>query len=670
MSNFKYRAEIDGLRAISVLGVIFYHANLGFPGGYIGVDVFFVISGFLISGIIMKEIDEKSFTLQSFWIRRIRRILPAVTFLVFTVFVLGILILDPISLESLGKSAVAQALMLANVFFMKSAGYFSEAAELKPLLHTWSLAVEEQFYIFFPLILILLARFKQRVLPATLFILFTLSFFLSVFALMKYPSATFYLLPTRAWELLAGSLLAILITKIRITGRFAELLSIVGIALILLPMFAYSVDTTFPGIAALPPVLGAVLFILSNSWNNNTVVGRLLSTKLIVFIGMISYSLYLWHWPLLSFAHHVFIELTMIHIFFILFFIFIFATLSWKYIETPFRNKNRLKTKTSVFVFGGILSVSIMMIGFTLFKLDGISSRFSSDTLLVMKDVHWSGSKYIGDNTSSVSKIYLGNSKQVQTDFVLWGDSHGMVVSQLIDDISNDLNISGIALLSPGRPPVTELWNPLKGSHIKEETTKINKERLNWIIDNDVKNIILVARWNVMCRGLVNTELARFPGKSQMFPMVANSNEETLSITSSTAALKKQLKDMLIKLQKHDIKVWILKQVPVATLPSVAQPFLKKYRFPLLNDLFSPKSTSKKEYLTQRLESDRVFEDMYYQNVKIIDPIESFYTKEAEIKLYAKRAYYRDENHLTRYGADIYLRKLFTKILLEIKTTN
>jgi peptidoglycan/LPS O-acetylase OafA/YrhL len=261
-----YRPEIDGLRAIAILTVVFYHVGLGCPGGYIGVDVFFVISGYLISSLILREMREGTFSLAGFWERRVRRIFPALAACVMATLVAGWFLLLPEDLENLGKSTVAQTLLAANIYFWRTTNYFASANEAKPLLHTWSLAVEEQFYLLFPLLLLACFRFPALRRPRTLVILILLglvgSLSVAVWGVKHQPYATFFLLPTRAWELLCGVLVAALPVSAIPTSRLVrESASWLGLAAILLPVWLYGETTPFPGLAALPPCLGTALFI-------------------------------------------------------------------------------------------------------------------------------------------------------------------------------------------------------------------------------------------------------------------------------------------------------------------------------------------------------------------------------------------------------------------------
>ena len=254
-----YRPDIDGLRAMAVLSVLLFHANLGCPGGFVGVDMFFVISGFLIFQLIFEELNSRTFSLIAFWERRIRRILPALVTVVLAVLVAGWFIFLPDDFQKLGKSAIAQATLSSNYFFyeqwLEGAGYFAPALDPKPLLHTWSLAVEEQFYILFPLILMLAARSRRRPFAETILIIAIGSFALSVYGSFQLPAATFYLLPTRAWELLLGALLFLMHGKITTNRWLEEAAGWVGLILIVGSIFFYDAFTRFPGRAALPPCL-------------------------------------------------------------------------------------------------------------------------------------------------------------------------------------------------------------------------------------------------------------------------------------------------------------------------------------------------------------------------------------------------------------------------------
>ena len=303
----KYRGEIDGLRTLAVVPVILFHAGIApFGGGFIGVDVFFVISGYLISTIIINELDEGRFSILRFYERRARRILPALFFVMLACVPFAWFWLMPRDLRDFAESLTAVTFFVSNFLFWMEAGYFETTAELKPLLHTWSLAVEEQYYIIFPVLMMILMPLGQRVVMISLVVLFIASLILSQWGIYNRPSATFFLLPARGWELLVGVFAAIYLRKNPDFTRTtqADLLSIAGLILIVVPIFIYTHDTPFPGAYALPATIGTGLIILFA--RKGTIANKLLATRPMVAIGLVSYSAYLWHQPVFAFFKHRF----------------------------------------------------------------------------------------------------------------------------------------------------------------------------------------------------------------------------------------------------------------------------------------------------------------------------------------------------------------------------
>lgn len=303
-SHIAYRADIDGLRAIAVLAVLIFHAFPALlPGGFIGVDIFFVISGYLISSIVMKSAEDGRFSIADFYARRIRRIVPPLLAMIVTSLVLGWSILLPDEYAQLAKHALAGIGFISNIVLWQESGYFDSAAHLKPFLHLWSLGVEEQFYIFWPLILILVIRRGLPFLGVALFILAG-SFAINIALTSTAGTAGYFLLPGRAWEMLAGAILA---WRLRHHGplfaagsRIANAVGLLGLLLIALGLWLIDKDKAFPGWWAILPVLGTVLLIAAGERSLTSTL--ILARKPMVAIGLISFPLYLWHWPLLSFA--------------------------------------------------------------------------------------------------------------------------------------------------------------------------------------------------------------------------------------------------------------------------------------------------------------------------------------------------------------------------------
>lgn len=664
MTTKYYRPDIDGLRAIAVLGVILFHAGLPISGGFVGVDVFFVISGYLITQIILRESSEQRFSLMNFWMRRIRRILPAAAVVTLTTIFVGYFIFDQSSFISLGKAAIAQSLMMANVLFWRRSNYFSESSELEPLLHTWSLSVEEQFYMIFPLLLVFLLR-KTRCTFIILAVAAFASLLLSSIGAYTHPSATFYLLPTRAWELAAGALLAIFETRLAIRRVAKELMAVAGLGAIVLPMAIYSDSTSFPGLAALPPVAGTVILLAANR-GSATFVGRALSLKPVVAIGLASYSLYLWHWPILVFLKHTLVRQSALSTMAALAGTAVLSYISWRFVEVPFRSSKRLRTPRAAFTFGALASSAVIAAGMLVWFQQGIPSRINTELVAIQDDITWNGIEYESDSPSGVA-IGAPRLDAKPPDFVLWGDSHGMAVAELVDSLAREHDISGVAFLSSGRPPITGLWKPLKGLEQEKETTTLNQARLDKIIQSGTKDVILIGRWDGMIRGMLPTEIDERNGIPKTYNMVVDSAEETPSYETSRDALARQFSKMLKELESKQIRVSLLLQVPSASRSRVARDFYISKRFPLLNPKDFSQDTSREEYASSRMGSKMLFSGLEAKNLSVIDPIESFYNNGNRLSLYSSRAFYRDEDHLTRPGAEHYLRPVISNILSNIR---
>lgn len=339
-----YRPDIDGLRSLAVLPIVLYHAGVaGFGGGFVGVDIFFVISGYLITRIIYSEIQKQSFSILKFYERRARRILPALFFMCLFTIVASWYLLLPTDFRDFSLSLFWTMLFSSNIHFWQEAGYFAGPSEFKPLLHTWSLAVEEQFYLFFPISLVLVARYLTRHINLFILLSFIASLLMSIWGVENKPDATFYLFPTRAWELLLGSMLALNMVPISENRLLQNMLAFTGVTLILWSIFVYTVETQFPGLNALLPCFGTAMIIYSNS-KFQTLIGKILSIKPFVFFGLISYSLYLWHWPLIVFLKYQLDRpFNPSETILILLVSIIMAIISWKYIEQPFRHPSQVR---------------------------------------------------------------------------------------------------------------------------------------------------------------------------------------------------------------------------------------------------------------------------------------------------------------------------------------
>ena len=375
----KYRPEIDGLRAIAVVPVILFHAGFElFSGGYVGVDVFFVISGYLITTIIINEMDEERFKLTTFYERRARRILPALVFVVLCSVPAAWLLLLPDDFKDFAQSIAAVATFSSNILFWLESGYFDTAAELKPLLHTWSLAVEEQFYIFFPLILMALWRFGRRVIIWALIAIFVVSLTAAHWGANSNSSAAFYLLHTRAWELMIGAFTGFYLQRRRLETSLPIMnaLSALGLAAIVYAVLVFDHETPFPSLYALIPTLGTALIVLFAQ--RGTWVYSLLSMKGFVAIGLISYSLYLWHQPIFSFTRHaLLIEPTPMQMLIGAAVSVGLATFTYFYVEAPFRGKASAFNRRQIFSGSALVLSGFMAFGLVTHVQAGFPHRFA-----------------------------------------------------------------------------------------------------------------------------------------------------------------------------------------------------------------------------------------------------------------------------------------------------
>ncbi|NQY15579.1 MAG: acyltransferase [Henriciella sp.] len=367
----KYRAEIDGLRALAVAPGILFHAGVdAFSGGYVGVDVFFVISGYLITTILIEEIENGRFSIINFYERRARRILPVLFFIMLLCVPFAWMWMLPSQMEEFSSSLIAVSLFVSNILFWRESDYFAAAAEEKPLLHTWSLAVEEQYYLLFPIFLILVWRFGKKPVFWIIVAMAAISLLLSEWGWRNTELANFYLAPTRAWELFAGSIAAFAVQKYGVQKNNA--LASLGLGAILFAIFVYDKNTPFPSVYALVPVLGTVLLILYA--DKETYAAKLLSRSLFVGIGLISYSAYLWHQPLFAFSKIIWLDLHGVLAFALVLITFPLAYLSWRFVETPFRDKSKFgRGHIFTFSLAGILFFSA--IGIFGLTSNGFESR-------------------------------------------------------------------------------------------------------------------------------------------------------------------------------------------------------------------------------------------------------------------------------------------------------
>ena len=492
-----YRPDIDGLRAISVIFVILFHADLlWIQGGFIGVDVFFVISGYLITRSIDKEMLGNVFSFKAFYLRRIRRIIPVLVFVMLVITIPACLFLFANDLETFGRTALHTILSTNNFYlWIKGSNYFVGNTELMPLLHTWSLSVEEQFYFIWPPILLLLHRYlnlKNRLYFIILFIVIGLG--LSVFLASFYPKVAYFLLPARLFELSLGAGLALFWDKIPELSRNKNNgISVVGLLLILLPVFLLNGLSTFPGFNAFYPCLGAVLLILSGK-NSHTkgIVNRLLTIKPLVFIGLLSYSMYLWHWPIFSFIKYVGLELTSDKLIVALTSTVLLSYFSWKFIEKPFRYRFKYNFSKTLLV---ILLPCLLIIGTLYGVLDGKDGFPGRHPTLIEFDKKNNYPSKLRRNCYDVFKV--GNCDQCglgvkkdTLDGVLIGDSFANHSAAFIDVLAKD---SGLYFHDSAAGGYPLLYDVDDQTGVPTRDTAYGEKRLAYA--KKFKTIIVATNW-------------------------------------------------------------------------------------------------------------------------------------------------------------------------------
>lgn len=427
----EYRREIDGLRALAVLPVILFHAGFEtFSGGFVGVDVFFVISGYLITTILLADIEDGTFSILKFYERRAKRILPALFFVMLVCIPFAWLWLLPDDLKDFSQSLVAVSMCASNVLFWLEDGYFGADAELKPLLHTWSLAVEGQFYVAFPIFFRMFGRFGKRWMLLVLATLFFASLALAQWGAYAKPFAAFFLLPTRGWELLLGVFSGFYLRqpdRARFRRGWSEAIGFFGVALILYSVFTFSKATPFPGVYALIPTVGALLFIVFAT--QATTVGRLVANRAFVGVGLISYSAYLWHHPLFAFARQrslrepdplVFALLSAAS--------FGLAYFSWRYVEAPLRKRWNIQSKA--LLYGSITAGFFVGVGSIGWFVDGTYGERAN-----IPNIARVGERMaVNHGLSSDCERPYSESPSCATDkmpeVLVWGDSYAMHLVQ------------------------------------------------------------------------------------------------------------------------------------------------------------------------------------------------------------------------------------------------
>ncbi|MEN9845847.1 MAG: hypothetical protein RIS36_994 [Pseudomonadota bacterium] len=506
-----YRPEIDGLRAIAVLPVILFHAGWSiFGGGFVGVDVFFVISGYLITSVMLSEISANNFSIGRFYERRARRILPALFLVLFCSVVAAWVWLPPRDMVAFCKSLIAVSFFGSNFLFWSESGYFDLAADLKPLLHTWSLAVEEQFYLLFPLVLAFCSRRRAWWVVVTIASLGMLSLAAAQFEVGRHPMAAFFLLPTRGWELLLGSGVALYRIKrpqrlknTTLRACVYEIWSLVGFGLIIASVFVFDKTTPSPSVYTLAPTVGTALVLLF--CDGSTLIGRMLSLKWVVGVGLISYSAYLWHHPLFAFTRRASVAVPDIKVFSVLTVVaFCLAYLSWRLVERPFRARDRVSRRT-IIAFSVVGIVCFSSFGVVGVRTQGfIDMRLTPDMQRIIRGATFSPrrNECLYEPNTTRPKIPCVYNKGGMTWAVI-GDSH---VSEIAWVLAQSLQERGESLQQFSSQEKPTFSTSCAGNAACKTWTE---SAIDQIVTNpEIRNVVVVYRIHWYLSG---DHLPRYP---------------------------------------------------------------------------------------------------------------------------------------------------------------
>jgi len=496
--SLPYRREIDGLRAMAIIPVLLFHAGApGFSGGFVGVDVFFVISGYLIGGKLYYAIRNDQFSFTDFYYRRARRILPAFLFVLFVSSIAAWFVLHPVALVEYAWSALTSVAFTSNVALWLQSGYFDSAAELKPLLHTWSLSIEEQFYLLAPVSLWIIYWLRSSALFKVTLVITVCSFMLSEWGARNHPSATFYLLPTRVWELLVGVLLAVREQQYpqrKVSHSLSHAAALIGLGAIVLSVALFDSSTQFPGFAALLPVGGTALVV----WFARTgFLANALGFRVLVGVGLISYSLYLWHQPVLAFArYHLHDQLSANLVFCLLVLCFLLAYFTWVFLEKPFRYSKAISRGQKIIVLL-VFSLGIALLSIAAILSKGAPERFDQAVLKI--------DAAINDKNPYSEFCHLAQGAEVEHpvancsdymaegsfDVLIMGDSHSNSISYQLEEALKSHGVSSYAISYSSCIGIAGFHPP--GASVSEACHRHNQKLVAFAKEVGAKSLVITS---------------------------------------------------------------------------------------------------------------------------------------------------------------------------------
>jgi peptidoglycan/LPS O-acetylase OafA/YrhL len=647
-----YLPFIDGLRALAVIGVILFHFDAPYiTGGYAGVDVFFVISGFLISGIIAEQMKAGRFSFARFYERRARRILPALFVACALSFAAAWVLLVPEDFRQFAKSLKGVAFFSSNFTFARQAGYFTEISDSKPLLHTWSLAVEEQFYFLLPVLMLFL--FRRRAFLKTLYALLAVSFAFSVWQTGSAPQKAFFLPYSRIWELLAGVLLALDWRNIALKPSAARAVATAGSAMIVASYFIFDRHTPFPGFCALLPVAGAVLFIWGNL-NARSGCGHLLSSRPAVAAGLVSYGLYLFHWPVMVFmAYALGRPLKMFESAAGIALTVALSIVSYFVVEKPVREGKFLASRRAAYAASALVIAVMAAGGLSGSVTNGFPSRFTGavlDYAAGTKDRDHRWVETCSNAAPDTPACRLGVERAVP-DFVLWGDSHAGALRPAVDAMAKDYNLSGIIIADSACPPLLDIAMDDIFYPKASRCGNNNAQALRYILDNHVRHVLMVARWNMYAQGYEQGSV-----ETERPPTLAYKN------MVGEQAFAAAFGDTVARLKKEGVGITVFKQAP-SQLIDVPSALARAALFGRdVQMLERPLSA----ILQHRAPTENIFSP-FAQDALFIDPVPALCPLTCHLVAGGKPLY-SDNDHLSVTGA-LHIRRVLFPFFNAIQKT-
>lgn len=641
-----YRAEIDGLRAFAILAVVLFHYGIqGAGGGFVGVDIFFVISGFLITQIIQREISEGRFSVLHFYERRIRRIFPAL-FLVLSVTWIGcFIVLYSADLQGVSTTLAAAAAFLSNFQLIRGANIYFDDTFNNPAGHTWTLSVEEQFYLLYPALLVSIQKFLGGRVLLALATLGGVSLCLSVLFSYSAPVWSFFGPQTRFWEFAVGGLVAVApLPEWHRVRLFREVVAMTGLLLMVAAVFFFSGNTVFPGYAATVPCVGAAM-VLFSSRGGSSQASRLLSWAPLVWLGLISYSIYLWHWPLLILAKH-FVqpeELSWLNKAALIAITVAISAISTRFVEWPFRSGKLVKGRKKVFLVALSLVAVFVAIGLTVRLEKGFPARdLRAFDPVVSSDLRESAHRFevcfFDAPDTSNSKAVCETGPSTKADFYVWGDSHGLAISPAIFRAAQIKHWSGKYLGMPGCPPLLDIELKTR-AFSRTSCDAANRAILDTIRQSRPRVVFLAAAWSLYTEGKLEASNVRV--------FLTDSHSRMASQEENRAAFARAMKRTMASLAGSGVKVVLLEDVP-AFAWKPPEVFANSRRW----GREIPEGQSTASHFIRQKHANAVF-DQLQKDFKFdrVNPAEVLCDSKVCKADRNGRLLYLDDNHLTIYGA-------------------